>query len=129
MAVRTKSQPPRLGQLCEPMCPSRLVLEHLTSRWGVLAMIALQTGTHRFSELRRTIGGVSEKMLAQTLHALEADGFVIRVAHPVIPPRVDYSLSPMGEEVAPLIGALGAWIEKSMPRIERARAKVRPRPT
>ena len=129
MAVRTKRQPPRLGQLCEPMCPSRLVLEHLTSRWGVLAMIALQTGTHRFSELRRTIGGVSEKMLAQTLHALEADGFVIRVAHPVIPPRVDYSLSPMGEEVAPLIGALGAWIEKSMPRIERARAKVRPRPT
>lgn len=128
MAVSKKRQPSREGQLFEPLCPSRLVLEHLTSRWGVLAMIILQSGTLRFSELRRKIGGVSEKMLAQTLHALEADGFVVRVAHPVVPPRVEYSLSPLGTEAAPLIAALGTWIEQSMPRIERARAKVRPRP-
>ena len=113
----------RKGDLQEPMCPSRIVLEHLTSRWGVLALIVMLEGTHRFSELRRRIGGVSEKMLAQTLQALEKDGFVDRVALPVIPPHVEYSLSPMGREVAPHLDALTSWIERSMPRIELARAK------
>lgn len=78
----------------EPMCPSRLVLEHVTSRWGVLVLAALLERSYRFSELRREIGGVSEKMLAQTLQTLERDGFVHRDAKPVIPPRVDYSLTP-----------------------------------
>lgn len=117
----------RKGHLQEPMCPSRIVLEHLTSRWGVLALIVLLEGTHRFSELRRRIGGVSEKMLAQTLQALEKDGFVDRVALPVIPPHVEYSLSPLGREVAPRIEALTTWIEQSLPRIARAqrtRARV-----
>ena len=125
MAVRTTDPivPTRRGDLYDPMCPTRLVLEHLTSRWGVLALRVLQGGTHRFSELRRRIGGVSEKMLAQTLQALESDGFVERVALPVIPPHVEYSLSPMGREVAPHLDALTSWIERSMPRIERARAK------
>jgi DNA-binding HxlR family transcriptional regulator len=112
------------GDLSEPMCPSRVVLEHLTSRWGVLALIALLEGTHRFSELRRRIGGVSEKMLAQTLQALEKDGFVLRVPLPVIPPHVEYSLSPMGREVAAHIEVLTSWIERSMPRIQRARETV-----
>ena len=107
------------------MCPSRVVLEHLTSRWGILAIIVLSDGTHRFSELRRTIGGVSEKMLAQTLRALEGDGFVVRTSYPEIPPRVEYSLSPTGREVAPHLEALTGWIERSMPRIEHARASVR----
>ena len=118
--LNSKAAPAR-GDLNEPMCPSRLVLEHLTSRWGVLALIALLERTHRFSELRRRIGGVSEKMLAQTLQALEKDGFVVRVALPVIPPHVEYSLSPMGREVAAHIDVLTSWIERSMPRIERAR--------
>ncbi len=114
----------RTGNLAEPMCPSRLVLEHLTSRWGVLALVLLLQGTHRFSDLRRRIGGVSEKMLAQTLQALESDGFVIRVALPVIPPHVEYSLSPMGREVATHVAVLTDWIEQSMPRITKARAQV-----
>ena len=114
----------RSGNLAEPMCPSRLVLEHLTSRWGVLALVLLLQETHRFSDLRRRIGGVSEKMLAQTLQALESDGFVVRVALPVIPPHVEYSLSPMGREVAELVAALTDWIELSMPRITKARAQV-----
>ena len=114
----------RCGDLSEPTCPSRIVLEHLTSRWGVLALIVLLQGTHRFSELRRRIGGVSEKMLAQTLQSLETDGFVVRVALPVIPPHVEYSLSPMGREVAEHISVLTSWIEKSMPRIAKARAHV-----
>jgi DNA-binding HxlR family transcriptional regulator len=67
----------------------------------VLVLAALMDGTLRFSELRSTVGGVSEKMLAQTLQTLERDGFVYREAHPVIPPHVDYSLTPLGEEARP----------------------------
>jgi DNA-binding HxlR family transcriptional regulator len=99
------------------------VLEHVTSRWGVLVLLLLIEGTHRFSELRRNIDGVSEKMLAQTLQALEADGFVRRDVLPVTPPHVEYSLTPMGREVAPHLEALVAWIETNMPRVEKARRK------
>ncbi|MFE8603976.1 winged helix-turn-helix transcriptional regulator [Archangium violaceum] len=111
------------GDLYAAACPSRGVLEHVTSRWGVLVLVALLEGTHRFSELRRKVSGVSEKMLAQTLHALEADGFVVREVFPVIPPRVDYSLTPMGQEVASHIEALTDWIEDNMPRVFAARAQ------
>ncbi|WPB77215.1 helix-turn-helix domain-containing protein [Archangium violaceum] len=111
------------GDLYAAACPSRGVLDHITSRWGVLVLVALLEGTHRFSELRRKVSGVSEKMLAQTLHALEEDGFVAREVFPVIPPRVDYSLTPMGQEVASHIEALTDWIEDNMPRVFAARAQ------
>src|SRR5919197_3362021 len=84
----------------EAMCPHRLVLEHVTSRWGVLVLIELLDRPYRFSELRRAIGRVSEKMLTQTLQTLERDGLVHRDARPVIPPRVDYSLTELGREAA-----------------------------
>ena len=113
----------RRGDLFASACPSRGVLDHVTSRWGVLVLVALLEGTHRFSELRRKVAGVSEKMLSQTLQALERDGFVLREAYPVIPPRVDYSLTGMGREVAGQVEALADWIEESMPRIARARAR------
>ncbi|MGW2561178.1 winged helix-turn-helix transcriptional regulator [Streptomyces sp. NPDC001514] len=103
------------------MCPSRLVLEHVTSRWGVLVLAALLDRSHRFSELRRAIDGVSEKMLAQTLQTLERDGFVHRDAKPVIPPRVDYSLTPLGREAAEQVWALARWSERRVPDVERAR--------
>jgi DNA-binding HxlR family transcriptional regulator len=103
------------------MCPSRGVLEHVTSRWGVLVLAALLADTHRFSELRRTVGGVSEKMLAQTLQTLERDGFVHRHAHPVIPPRVDYSLTPLGEEAARQVWGLARWTEEKVPQVLEAR--------
>jgi DNA-binding HxlR family transcriptional regulator len=89
------------------------VLEHVTSRWGVLALVTLLDGTHRFSELRRRIAGVSEKMLAQTLHALEGDRLVARVSYPIVPPKVEYSLTPKGIEVARLVLALSDWIESN----------------
>jgi DNA-binding HxlR family transcriptional regulator len=101
----------------DPDCPARQVLEHLTSRWGVLALGALQERTYRFSELRRRIAGVSEKMLAQTLRTLERDGLVERVAHPEVPPRVEYSLTARGLEAATLIAALVGWVEQEMSRI------------
>ncbi|MET9701131.1 helix-turn-helix domain-containing protein [Streptomyces sp. NPDC006529] len=105
-----------------PMCPSRGVLEHVTSRWGVLVLAALLERSFRFSELRREVGGVSEKMLAQTLRTLERDGFVLRVAQPVIPPRVDYSLTPLGREAAEQVWALARWTERSTGAVQAARA-------
>ncbi|CAM5490322.1 HxlR family transcriptional regulator [Streptomyces purpurascens] len=79
-------------------CPSRGTLEHVTGRWGGLALTALYEGSLRFNELRRRVDGVSEKMLSQTLHALERDGLVHREAQPTNPPRVDYELTPLGAE-------------------------------
>jgi DNA-binding HxlR family transcriptional regulator len=110
----------RRGDLMAAACPSRTVLKHMTSRWGVLVLIALQGRTHRFSELRRMIGGVSERMLAQTLQWLEHDGLVLRVAHNVVPPHVDYSLTPLGDEAAERVRLLADWIELNMPRIAQA---------
>ena len=91
-------------------CPSRTVLDHVTSKWGVLLLVALSEGPQRWSELRRRAEGISEKMLAQTLKTLEADGFVSREAQPVIPPRVDYSLTGRGEELSALLLPLVAWV-------------------
>ncbi|MFJ6635429.1 winged helix-turn-helix transcriptional regulator [Streptomyces sp. NPDC091376] len=107
----------------EKLCPSRVVLEHVTSRWGVLVLAALLERSYRFSELRRTVGGVSEKMLAQTLQTLERDGFVHRDAKPVIPPRVDYSLTPLGTEAAEQVWALARWTERRLGDVQRARAE------
>jgi DNA-binding HxlR family transcriptional regulator len=112
------------GNVMAADCPSRHVLRDLTSRWGVLVMLALATGRHRFSELRRRVNGVSERMLSQTLQELEADGFVLRVAHNVVPPHVDYSLTPLGEEAAVHLTALAAWIEGNLPGIVKARSEA-----
>ena len=98
-----------------PNCPSRVLLDHVTSRWGVLVLVALSEGTMRWSEIRRRLQGVTEKMLAQTLHTLEADGLVLREAHPVIPPRVDYSLSSRGREAATLLLPLVEWVTVNTP--------------
>ena len=92
------------------MCPSRIVLDHVTSKWGVLVIIALSEGSLRWSGLRTVVDGISEKMLAQTLRTLEADGFVLRVAQASIPPRVDYSLTPLGDELAEKLLPLMGWI-------------------
>ncbi|MDH6622716.1 DNA-binding HxlR family transcriptional regulator [Streptomyces sp. LBL] len=103
------------------MCPQRGALEHVTSRWGTLALIALLDRSYRFSELRREIGKVSEKMLTQTLQTLERDGLVHRDAKPVIPPRVDYSLTDLGREAAQQVRALAQWTERRMAAIQQAR--------
>ena len=106
------------GDLMAANCPSREVLKHVTSRWGVLVLIALEdVETRRFSQLRRAIGGVSERMLAQTLQWLEADGLLLRTAHDVVPPHVDYRLTPLGIEAAEKVRLLADWIETSLPQI------------
>lgn len=104
-------------------CPSRVVLQHVTSRWGTLVLLALLAGgTLRFSELRRRVGGVSERMLAQTLQVLEGDGLIRRHAHQVVPPHVDYALTPLGAEAAERVLSLAGWIEANLPRLLQARA-------
>jgi DNA-binding HxlR family transcriptional regulator len=111
----------RMGEVLARDCPSREILNHVCSRWGVLVLVVLLDGMHRFSELRRKIGGVSEKMLSQSLQSLEQDGFVDRKALPVVPPHVEYSLTPMGKEVALQVDGLTTWIEQNLPRILQAR--------
>ncbi|NKY09536.1 winged helix-turn-helix transcriptional regulator [Cellulomonas hominis] len=91
-------------------CPSRIVLDHVTSKWGVLVLVALSEGTLRWGELRRLVEGISEKMLASTLRTLESDGLVLREATPSIPPRVDYSLTPLGRDLATHLLPLMSWI-------------------
>jgi DNA-binding HxlR family transcriptional regulator len=103
-------------------CPSRSTLEHVTGRWGSLTLGALYEGGFRFNELRRRVDGVSEKMLSQTLHALERDGLVHREARPTNPPRVDYELTPLGRQVAERLLALIELVEGRMPEVLTARA-------
>ncbi len=117
MAVSTLSQQLRDGNLFAAQCPSREILKHVTSRWGILILISLRDGTHRFSDLRRKIGGISEKMLAQSLQALEQDGFINRVSYPVLPPHVEYTLTGSGEQISEKIAMLADWIEINLPDI------------
>lgn len=104
-------------------CPSRGTLEHVTGRWGGLTLGALYEGSLRFNELRRRVDGVSEKMLSQTLHALERDGLVHREAQPTNPPRVDYELTPLGRGVAERLLSLIHFVEGQMDDVLDARQR------
>ncbi|MEU3351450.1 helix-turn-helix domain-containing protein [Streptomyces sp. NPDC037389] len=104
-------------------CPSRETLGHVTGRWGALTLGALREDTLRFNELRRRVEGVSEKMLSQTLHALERDGLVHREAQPTNPPRVDYRLTALGQEVTGRLIGLIELLEARMPDVLAARER------
>ncbi|CCV38016.1 TPA: winged helix-turn-helix transcriptional regulator [Yersinia enterocolitica] len=115
------SEQVRRGELLNANCPSREILKRITSRWGVLVLIALSNETLRFSALRRKIGGVSEKMLAQTLQNLEEDGFIERIAYPVVPPHVEYKLTSLGKEAQEQVEGLALWLEENLHRIMEKR--------
>ena len=102
-------------------CSSREVLEHVTGKWAVLALAALDDGPRRFGELRRRVDGVSEKMLSQTLQLLERDGLVHREVRSAIPPHVEYTLTALGAELAPRLLALIEFVEAAMPQVRAAR--------
>lgn len=113
MEVSTKPGPSALegaDGIFPAGCPSRTVLDHVSSKWGVLILVALWNGPQRWSDLRRRAEGISEKMLAQTLKTLEGDGFLRRDAQPVIPPRVDYSLTDRGRGLVAVLLPLVTWI-------------------
>ena len=113
-----------LGQVLSTECPSREILEHLTSKWSVLVLRCLSDGVHRFSELKQRIEGVSETMLSQTLKTLEHDGFILRTVYPVVPPKVEYQLTILGSQAAEKTMYLIGWIEKSLPEILESKERV-----
>ncbi|GGC55492.1 helix-turn-helix transcriptional regulator [Hoyosella rhizosphaerae] len=101
-------------------CASRGVLQDITGRWGVLVLAALTEKTCRFSELRRHIDGVSERMLSQTLQNLERDGLVNRTVRTTIPPHVEYSLTDLGQRITSPLLTLIDLVEEAVPQIETA---------
>lgn len=123
-AVRTLRRAGFAGHVPPAGCPSRSVLDHVTSKWGVLILIALSQDTLRWSELRRTVSGITEKMLAQTLRVLESDGFVHRDAQPSIPPRVHYSLTARGLSLTATLLPLMDWITEHADQIVAGRRPV-----
>jgi len=111
----------------EPQCPSRLVLERIADKWTALIIQILSKGTMRYSALQQHIGGISQKMLTQTLRSLERDGLVQRKVYPVVPPRVEYSLTRLGRTLIEPLRALCRWSEKHLGELQanRARAKAK----
>jgi DNA-binding HxlR family transcriptional regulator len=105
----------------DPNCDSRQVLALITHRWTVLVIYALGATTRRHGELKAMIGGVSQKMLTQTLRQLEHEGLVARTDHGEVPPRVDYSLTPIGLSLLESLGAICRWAEMHLPEVRLAR--------
>lgn len=109
-------------------CPIRDVLERVGDRWSLLVLERLAAGTKRFTVIRREVGDISQRMLAQTLRRLEQDGLVTRTVHPTIPPRVDYALTPLGRSFLEPIGALIQWANDNHGAIREARQSYVPSP-
>ena len=107
--------------ICSASCPSRKVLEILAEKWALLVIFRLRDKPHRTAELRREIGGVSEKMLIQTLRKLERYGLVSRHDFNEMPPRVEYALSPLGLSLSIPVEQLERWVAKNIFEVGRAR--------
>jgi DNA-binding HxlR family transcriptional regulator len=105
----------------ERRCPVRDVLDCIGDRWSLLALLALADGTLRFTEVKRAIGDISQRMLAQTLRSLERDGYVTREVHPTVPPKVEYTLTPLGESLLTKVRPLISWADENHDRVRRAR--------
>lgn len=106
------------GNVLASACPSREILKHMTNRWGLLVMVALGDGqSRRFSDLRRMVEGVSERMLTQTLQQLEGDHMVHRHSFNTVPPRVEYRLTDLGKAAHLRLYALVNWLETNLPEI------------
>lgn len=101
-------------------CPTRLVLNRIADKWTVLVVSSLEQGTKRFSTLQREIGGVSQKMLTQTLRGLERDGLVHRTIYPTVPPKVEYTLTPLGRTLVGLVDAVRVWSEQHIEAVMQA---------
>jgi DNA-binding HxlR family transcriptional regulator len=104
-------------------CPTRRVLDLIADKWTTLVIYLLSDGTLRYSDLHRAIHGISQKMLTQTLRNLEESGLVHREVYPEVPPRTEYSLTPLGQTLIEPLSTLCAWAERHMPELERARQR------
>lgn len=98
-------------------CPTRLMLNRIADKWTVLVLGLLENETKRFSTLQREIGGISQKMLTQTLRGLERDGLVARKIYPSVPPKVEYTITPLGNTLVCLLAALRVWSEANIEQV------------
>jgi DNA-binding HxlR family transcriptional regulator len=114
-----------MAQPCvfNPICGSRRVLDLIADKWTAIVVIALARGTRRFGQLQRDVGGVSQKVLTATLREMERDGLVLRQVYPVVPPRVEYSLTPLGQTLTEPLAALCLWAEEHMADVDAARTR------
>lgn len=121
---------PKQGDLYNVLCPTRSIISHVSSMWGSIVLKALlENKTIRFAQLRRKVGGISERMLSQTLRNFERDGLVIRKSYPVIPPKVEYSLTPLGRDCAGYVLGFCNFIEDNMYKIVKNQFKYDEIPT
>ncbi len=104
-------------------CEVRQILDRIADKWSLLTIALLEERTLRFTELQRRIDGISQRMLTVTLRQLERDGLVSRTVHPVVPPRVDYALTPLGATLHATIQALVSWTEANQNEVAAARAR------
>src|SRR5438477_12072444 len=112
------------ASVLKPQCPSRIVLERIADKWTALIIQVLANGTQRYASLQRTIGGISQKMLTQTLRSLERDGLVLRKVHPVVPPKVEYSLNRLGRTLIDPLRILCRWSEKHLQELQANRQRA-----
>lgn len=112
------------AELNDPLsqdCPTRVMVDQLADKWSVCILLALAQGPVRFNELKRTVEGVTQKMLGQTLRRLEANGIVERRAYPTMPMRVEYEVTALGRTLIPIIEALRSWTVTHYPAVAKAR--------
>lgn len=117
--VRMKLEP----NVLSAQCPTRKALDLIADKWTTLVIYLLADGTARYSDLHRAIDGISQKMLTQTLRGLERNGLVHRKVYPEVPPRTEYTLTPLGQTLIEPLSALCGWAEKHMPELEKARQR------
>ncbi|WP_433681454.1 winged helix-turn-helix transcriptional regulator [Nocardia sp. CA-119907] len=126
MTVRSQVRPdawPDISDAFNSDCPAREVLDHITSRWGMLILTGLGNGPLRFSELNAMIGGISEKMLSQTLRTLVRDGLIARTVEPTTPPRVSYELTALGQGLAESLQQFLGWIRQNTVEVMAAQRR------
>jgi len=107
--------------LLNAACPTRMVLDLIADKWTALVVYLLSGGTKRYGELQRDVGGISQKMLTQTLRRLEQDGLVKRVVFPEVPPHTEYSLTPLGLSLKEPLRGLSQWAIEHLHEVEKAR--------
>ena len=121
--IRVPAAPPPYGHEAEDCRAVASVLARVGDKWSVLVIVMLHDGPRRFNELKRRIGGISQRMLTLTLRGLERDGLITRTVFPTIPPRVDYELTDLGRGLSKPVQSLGEWAHKHKGEIEVARGK------
>jgi DNA-binding HxlR family transcriptional regulator len=113
---------PGAGSVTLTSCRVREVLERIGDKWSLFVISCLGAGPKRFTVLKREVAGISQRMLTVTLRGLERDGIVSRTMYPVMPPRVDYELTPLGRTLLNAVGALMAWADAHLDEVDTARA-------